>query len=40
MEMIIMISLVKRDKLAGLADQIDLLKDRHAMAMSKIAKRA
>ena len=38
MEMII--ALVKRDKLAGLADQIDLLKDRHAMAMREIAKRA
>ena len=26
------IALVKRDSLAGLADQIDLLKDKHAMA--------
>ena len=38
MEMII--ALVKRDNLAGLADQIDLMKDRHAMAMCEIAKRA
>ena len=38
MEMII--ALVKRDNLAGLADQIDLVKDRHAMAMREIAKRA
>ena len=38
MEMII--ARVKRDNLAGLADQTDLLKDRHAMAMREIAKRA
>ena len=38
MEMII--ALVKRDNLAGLADQIDLLKDWHAMAMREIAKHA
>ena len=37
MEMII--APVKRDNLAGLADQIDLLKDRHAMAMREIAER-
>ena len=36
----VIIALVKRDNLAGLVDQIDLLKDRHAMAMSEIAKRA
>ena len=38
MEMII--GLVKRDNLAGLADRINLLKDRHAMIMFEIAKRA
>ena len=35
-----LIALVKCDNLAGLADHIDLLKDRHAMAMREIAKRA
>ena len=34
------IALVKRDNLAGLADQIDLLKDRHTLALTKIAKKA
>ena len=38
--MVMIIALVKRDILAGLADQIDLLKDRHEMAMCEIAKRA
>lgn len=34
------IALVKRDNLAGLADQIDLLKDRHSLALTKLAKKA
>ena len=38
--MAMIIALVKRDNLASLADQIDLLKDKHAMAMREIAKRA
>ena len=38
MEIIIaQFALVKRINLAGLADQIDLLKDRHAMAMRNAA---
>ena len=36
MEMIV--ALVKRDNLAGLADQIELLKDRHVMAMRVVAR--
>ena len=34
------IALIKRDNMAGLADHIDLLKDRHALAMGHIAKKA
>ena len=34
------IALIKRDNMAGLADHIDLLKDRHALAMGKLAKKA
>ena len=33
------IALIKRDNMAGLADHIDLLKDRHALAMGKLAKK-